>query len=165
MTLYLLESPQCVSRQFLTYIMESPEHRTREASDPCIGMLCEVCTAAISSIRDSQPGFFEGPEPRLFTYAERPDTWRGAHHTEDGTFVAAVERRCYVCYTLHQACSTEARKHAEYFRTFYEICPEKHKRYLLQVAIEMHQDGLVTGTDGRLYEPYGNFKILPKKGM
>jgi hypothetical protein len=138
--------------------------RSIELPDPCVVMLCDFCKTAIASIRKYQPGFCNGPEPSLFAYAEGDDTWRGAHHTEHGTFLSAVNARCYICYTIHQACPREARKYANFFLTFYEICPQGDSRYSLQFAIELHQSSPLVELKSQVIEPYGTFKILPKTG-
>ena len=145
--------------------MEAAENRSSKTASPCNVMLCKVCDRTIFSIRNSEPGSCDGPKPELFEYAERQDTWRGAHHTEYGTFLYAVTRRCYICYTLYEACPREARKHAESFRTFYEIQPQGDDRYSLQFAIELRQSSRLIEAAVQVIEPYGIFKILPKTGM
>lgn len=145
--------------------MEAIETSNIQTSIPSAVMLCENCKKAISSIQNFPLGICNGPEPSLFGYAEGEDTWRGAHHTEHGTFLSAVHARCYICYTLHQACPTETRQYANFFLTFYEIWPQGDDQYELQFAIELHQDSPLVEIKSQVIEPYGTFKILPKAGM
>lgn len=150
--------------QLLTYNMEVHEEGNSKIINPCSVMLCGVCDRAISSIRNSKPGSCTGPDPDLFEYPEREDTWRGAHHIEIGSFSHAVTERCYICYTLHEACPREARKHTDTFRTFYEIKPHGDDRYLLQFTIEVMPNGKQSEAVAQVVEPYGTFKILPRTG-
>lgn len=145
--------------------MEVINTRNSETANSCVVMLCEFCKKAISSIRNFQPSFCDGPEPSLFGYAEGEDTWRGAHHTENGTFLSAVNARCYICYTIHQACPTETRQYANSFLTFYEIWPQENDQYEVQFSIELHQNSPLVELKSQVIEPYGTFKILPKAGM
>lgn len=127
-------------------------------------MLCATCQRVIAHI-GSAPGSWEGPKPELFGYAERTDTWRGAHHTIDASLVRSVREGCYVCNPLLNAFPRQERKRARSCRTFYEISPRGHQHWALRFTIELPADNPPLGAAAQVIECHGTFKILPKNGM
>lgn len=125
-------------------------------------MLCDACSKAVASPRDSSPGAWCGPKPELFHYPTGDDAWRGPHHTGDRDFSSAVESGCYICYQLFQACPKETREHADSFRTFYELSRSGKDSYSLQFALELRKGSPTMAAATQVIECHGTFKILPK---
>jgi hypothetical protein len=122
-------------------------------------MLCIRCRQLITQIKGA-PGRWDGPEPELFAYPNRTDTWTGAHHTSGISFVESVALRCYICNPLYDAIPREEQQHAPSARTFYEIRANGDQRWSLRFTIELG----APSTSARVIECHGIFKILPLKG-
>lgn len=125
-------------------------------------MLCERCKNTIRAIRSTKPGAHSGRVPCLFGFAPGGDTWTGAHHIEDYSFLNAVQKRCYICYMLDQALPKQSRAYARLFRTFYEIRPQGHDRFYLQFVIELHQQDPSIRPTTQVIDHHGTFKIVPR---
>jgi hypothetical protein len=128
--------------------------------EPGCLMLCLHCFRVLARMKTAA-GRREGPEPKLFSYPARTDTWVGPHHTDDTSLVDSVNSGCYICSTLHDAIPREYRGRARYSRSFYEICASGEQRWTLRLTIELG------GPDARIrvIECHGIFKILPINGL
>lgn len=127
-------------------------------------MLCATCRRVVARI-GTTPGSWDGPRPELFGYPRRADTWTGAHHTTDSSLVRSVKEGCYICNPLLDAFPQQDRKRARYARTFYEIRPDGHQRWLLRFTIELPSGPSSYETPAQVIECHGTFKLLPKNGM
>ncbi|KIW21823.1 uncharacterized protein PV07_12753 [Cladophialophora immunda] len=127
-------------------------------------LLCASCQGVVARI-GTPPGSWDGPEPEQFAYPARVDTWRGAHHTIDSGFISSVEKGCYICNALLEMFPKQERSRAQSSRTFYEICPNGHRRWALRFTIELPAGFSRYETPPQVIECEGAFKILPESAL
>jgi hypothetical protein len=138
-------------------------------------MLCNECRKVLAQVKDQPLGAWIGPKPELFDYPEIDDAWRGAHHIEDGTFVAASAAGCYVCYSIWRYCAGSSRQVLHTCRTFFELQQEGagNDRYAIEFTIELKESNLAVraGSEAadaaatRIIECMGSFKLFPRSDL
>jgi hypothetical protein len=130
-------------------------------------MLCNECRKVLAQVKDQPLGTWIGPKPELFDYPEIDDAWRGAHHTEDGTFVAASAAGCYVCYSIWRYCAGSSRQVLDTCRTFFELHQEGagNDRYAIEFTIELKEANAADAATTRIIECMGSFKLFPRSDL
>ena len=131
-------------------------------------MLCSACQAVLARIKTDARGTWTGPKPELFGYPDDARSWRGVHHTEDGSFLAAVEapNRCYICFYLHRNVSREDRKRLRNCRSYFQLWPERadENRYSIHFTLELMKDDSANAPATDIIESPGKFKLFPRSG-
>lgn len=128
-------------------------------------MICDVCTRTLDCVRTAPPGTWIGQKPELFDYSHLDNAWRGAHHSADDSFLAAVAARCYVCFSIHRDCSRTTRQLLKSCRTFFEIRRDDEDRYSLKFSVEVKEIGSAHCSATRVFDCLGTFRIFPREDL